>query len=543
MAGRRYWLLSALLVLAGLGVSILWILASGGLESLQSLTRVSFVEGGGLLMLTSGHLGIRFLRWQFLLRRSGIRLPIRPSLRSYLASLVGIATPAYAGEVLRCAFARRNHGAPLPATLTILLLERFLDVAALGLLGVVFAAGGTERTALVVIAGAAVALAVGIAILARFALPASAHPSRLWELGTFAPAFAASVAAWCLGAATVTLAARAVGESLPFQEGARVFCQSTLLGGLTLLPAGLGVTGSAALYELRNLGLTTQAALPVVALFRWTTTGFALSIGVVFLVIEFATRRRHMAADPVKHFDEIALAYERQYAPHVWRLVLERKVGFLSKALEEPPAKTGIGLDFGCGLGHQCAEMRARGYRVVGVDPSWPLLRHASERRVPVVVGDGLALPFRDESLDYVYAIGVLHHMPNREAQEAACREVARVLKPGGRFLVVETNTRNPLFRFYMGYVFPLLKSIDEGTELWIDPRGLGRQCGFESLDTHYFTFVPDTIPRGLLPLLLAIERRLEASALRPYAAHYLAVLGKPKGRGAVLHLRQGGSP
>jgi len=153
------------------------------------------------------------------------------------------------------------------------------------------------------------------------------------------------------------------------------------------------------------------------------------------------------------------------------------------------------------------------------------LLRHRRDPGSPVVAGDGLRLPFADASLDFVYAIGVLHHLPSRDAQAEASREIARVLKPGGLLLVHESNPRNPLFRFYMTYAFPILKSIDEGTEWWIDPRTWTRAAGMTLTTTRYFTFLPDFIPRILMGPATVIERWLERGPTARYSAHYLAVL------------------
>jgi hypothetical protein len=74
-------------------------------------------------------------------------------------------------------------------------------------------------------------------------------------------------------------------------------------------------------------------------------------------------------------------------------------------------------------------------------------------------------------------------------------------------------------------HVFPLLKTIDEGTELWVPPA---EWEGLEKLrlaELRYFTFLPDFVPRSLLEPLVALERRLEASRLAPLAVHYQAVL------------------
>jgi SAM-dependent methyltransferase len=137
------------------------------------------------------------------------------------------------------------------------------------------------------------------------------------------------------------------------------------------------------------------------------------------------------------------------------------------------------------------------------------------------------ALPFRNESFDFAYAVNIVHHLPSREHQRLALCEAARVLKPGGVFFLHEINVINPLFRFYMGYVFPLIKRIDEGTELWLDPARLPQADGLRLELVSYFTFIPDFVPRPLMRFLLPVEHRLEASRWAPYSAHFMAVLRK----------------
>jgi SAM-dependent methyltransferase len=144
------------------------------------------------------------------------------------------------------------------------------------------------------------------------------------------------------------------------------------------------------------------------------------------------------------------------------------------------------------------------------------------------VAGSALDLPFEDGSLDFVYTVGVLHHLMGTRDQEAAFGEVARVLRPGGVLIVHETNPRNPVFRLYMGYVFPVLKSIDEGVELWIEPASWRRVPGLVLERIEYFTFLPDFLPRALLRMVLPLERWLERSRLKPYSVHYMAVLRRP---------------
>lgn len=104
-------------------------------------------------------------------------------------------------------------------------------------------------------------------------------------------------------------------------------------------------------------------------------------------------------------------------------------------------------LDLGAGDGNLRAALHAAGAReVVGMEPQ-PELAAVAATAGPVVIGRGEALPFAPESFDAVVSMDVLHHVP-AEGLEPALREVHRVLRPGGRFVVSEpanTLTRRVL--------------------------------------------------------------------------------------------------
>jgi SAM-dependent methyltransferase len=342
---------------------------------------------------------------------------------------------------------------------------------------------------------------------------------------TIIPAFVLSLIAWGAACMLFATGSRALGLDLGLFDGASVFAKSTLLGAVTLLPAGFGATGSVAIILLGDFGFPLATAVALVSLVRLTSTGVALAIGAVFLWRESMTPSG-VVAEGAAHFDDIATEYHAQWSPHVWNLLLQRKLDLMVAELPAPAEDT-LGLDLGCGLGLQVSAMKERGYDVVGLDPSWGLLAVGRARGRMLVAGDALRLPFADASLDFAYCIGVLHHLPGREAQARAYEEIARVLKPGGVFLVHESNPRNPLFRFYMGYLFPILKSIDEGTEWWIASEQPGAGPIFARERVRYFTWLPDFTPQALMPLALSFERLLERGPFHRYSAHYMAVLRK----------------
>jgi SAM-dependent methyltransferase len=89
-------------------------------------------------------------------------------------------------------------------------------------------------------------------------------------------------------------------------------------------------------------------------------------------------------------------------------------------------------LDVGCGTGAHTAAFAERAWEVVGVDVSEDLLERARERGVRVVNADAGALPFGKESFDAVVSMWTHTDVDDFNA---AVREAARVLRPGGAFV------------------------------------------------------------------------------------------------------------
>ena len=99
-------------------------------------------------------------------------------------------------------------------------------------------------------------------------------------------------------------------------------------------------------------------------------------------------------------------------------------------------------LDIGSGPGFLAAEMAAEvgpDGRVHGVDPSESMLASARRRGAPVEygIGDALALPFPDEHFDVAVCTQVYEYV---EDIAAALAEARRVLRTGGRLLVLDTD-------------------------------------------------------------------------------------------------------
>jgi SAM-dependent methyltransferase len=99
-------------------------------------------------------------------------------------------------------------------------------------------------------------------------------------------------------------------------------------------------------------------------------------------------------------------------------------------------------LDLGCGRGGVLERLHWLAARVVGLDPDGPSLREHRISGIPLLCGQAEFLPFADGSFDLVCCSWVLEHLGG--PQRTFC-EVARVLRPGGRFAFVTPNARHPL--------------------------------------------------------------------------------------------------
>ena len=130
-------------------------------------------------------------------------------------------------------------------------------------------------------------------------------------------------------------------------------------------------------------------------------------------------------------FQLASLPYELLARAPVW----ERHCAQMAAEL---PQGARLVLDLGCGPGNSTVYLRdAVGPGAVGGDFALPMLRRARKRdaRLRLVCMDAGALPLRSGSVDAVTFHSVLYLLPDRAA---ALREVLRVLRPGGRVVLLE---------------------------------------------------------------------------------------------------------
>ncbi len=166
-------------------------------------------------------------------------------------------------------------------------------------------------------------------------------------------------------------------------------------------------------------------------------------------------------------------------------------------AVSKLPPQSRRVLDVATGTGDLAIQMATKreDMQVFGVDFVESMMRRAVEKtrtrglegRITYSAGDALKLPFRDNEFDAATIAFGLRNIPDRLA---AIIEMARVVRPGGKLLVLEmTFPRNTklrkFFTWYLNTVIPILGSLISG-------------------DRAAYTYLPDSIQNFLSPDELA---------------------------------------
>lgn len=173
-------------------------------------------------------------------------------------------------------------------------------------------------------------------------------------------------------------------------------------------------------------------------------------------------------------------------------------------------------LDLAAGTGVSTVEFGQRGAWCVAADFSLGMLRSGKHREVPMVAADALRLPFTDESFD---AVTISFGLRNFVDTSAALKEIARVVKPGGRLVVCEVSTPpfGPIRFIHNRFLMRVLTWIGkrkssnpdaysylaESMAAWPDQRALGEliaAAGWRDVEWLNLTFGVVAVHRATKP-------------------------------------------
>lgn len=151
-----------------------------------------------------------------------------------------------------------------------------------------------------------------------------------------------------------------------------------------------------------------------------------------------------------------------------------------------PTENTGV-LDVGCGYSRLCWEVAWRGAQCVGVDlfREGILIGNIVKRsfhlgNLELMIADGCQLPFADSHFDVVVSTQFFEHTVDIDL---ALAEQIRVLKEGGKLIIVQSPLQNPLILFELILRYPVISHGQHGGLRWI----FGRSRVVENAYGHGF--------------------------------------------------------
>lgn len=181
----------------------------------------------------------------------------------------------------------------------------------------------------------------------------------------------------------------------------------------------------------------------------------------------------HLTTNPFYSRDDIAERYNRSRVlpadvEREWGALLACHVGF----------RPSVCVDLGCGTGRFTGVLASTfGCRVIGIDPSRPMLRAAAQSLAGVpgaalVHGRAEMLPLPAGSADVVLMSMSYHHVPDKPA---ALASIHRTLRPGG-VLCIRTCSLEALDSYLYQQFFPEARRFDE--QRFPTRDGLVREVG-----------------------------------------------------------------
>lgn len=220
-------------------------------------------------------------------------------------------------------------------------------------------------------------------------------------------------------------------------------------------------------------------------------------------------------ADVAAMFDDVAERYDLTNDVLALGQTRRWRTAVLSAVDPRPGERV---LDLAAGTGTSSVPFAEAGAMVVPVDFSLGMLRVGKRRQpsLPFVAGDGMHLPFADESFD---AATISFGLRNIQDRMIGLAELRRVLRPGGRLVVCEFShpTWAPFRTVYTEYLMKALPAVAERTSsnpeayvylaesirAWPDQAELGadmQHAGFERVQWRNLSGGIVALHRGWRP-------------------------------------------
>lgn len=287
--------------------------ATGWSETLEQIAKLSWMQVALLLALSLVNYGLRGARWHLFARRLGLQLGFKANLRHFLGGFAMTVTPGRLGELVRMRWIKRETGWAVERTAPLVLVDRASDLSAMAILMAAALISSGSRISggpLVVVLALGAAFIVTrpklLSTLAKLGHRATGRVPRVFALirrsarslepfskgGSLLLGSVLALVGWLAEGVAFYLLLLWMGADVGLATAIAIFLFSTLAGGLTGAPGGVGGAEAAMIALLAIEGVPLAMSVPATAIIRLTTLWFAILIGLfVFPIAERASKK------------------------------------------------------------------------------------------------------------------------------------------------------------------------------------------------------------------------------------------------------------
>ena len=249
---------------------------------------------------------IRGLRWNMLLQSIDINIPLKQSILIYFAGMGMGVTPGKIGEIVKSHILKKDFSKPISKTGPIVLVERYYDlvgVILISTIGIWFV--NIDKIIIIF----ALILAISILVLSqrkkivesvlkktsKIPFVKKYTENIIQSYGTiqillrpkiYAKGIVYSVSSWGIESLAVYLTFQGFGIDLSFPLIALIFIMSTIVGAISFVPGGIGVTEGGMIGFLLLYDIDYTTAFASVLAVRIFTLWFSVIIGLIALKIK-----------------------------------------------------------------------------------------------------------------------------------------------------------------------------------------------------------------------------------------------------------------
>lgn len=302
-------------IICGLGLYAIWLASSNIQAVFHDFEKVEPKVILILCLLSFFNYGVRFVRWQYLLKVMGHQLPLIKSALYYFSGYALTATPGKLGEAVRGVYLKKR-GVNHTETFAAVGAERLSDIWAMILIALLgLASFSDQQTMIMTLIGffAVVTLMIRKNIITRVltSLKKSLNPGKLttilqhtqdlWHnisklLGfkCFLWGILLGLIGWGAEAFAFAYLVKSMGFTAPMTLLASIFAISMLAGAISLLPGGIGSAEAVMVMLLLTLHMGYAEATVATIIIRLVTLWLAVFLGVGVMAYLQATESKKL---------------------------------------------------------------------------------------------------------------------------------------------------------------------------------------------------------------------------------------------------------